>query len=160
MMLTRLFRFCSFISICRVHPFALAFAMTRAVSSQLRLMHIEEAGVRAEVSAVQTCIRMRTWPGNHGDGTVAVCQSLGKDVASEPAEVAGIEWAVFLHYFAGHIYQRSLQIFGEFFPHRGVMDVCVTARHLRPEMAEIALNEVMGHAEVDHSRSDRVAELM
>jgi hypothetical protein len=32
--------------------------------------------------------------------------------------------------------------------------------NLRPEMAKIALNEVVGHAEVDHSRSNGVAELM
>ena len=31
-MLTRLFRFRSFISICRVHPFVLALVMTRSVS--------------------------------------------------------------------------------------------------------------------------------
>ena len=159
-MLTRLFRFRSFISICRVHPFALALVMTRSVSSQLRLMHIEEAGVRAEVSAIQTRIRMRTWPGNNRNRAVAVWQGLSQHVASEPAQITCIERPVFRHHFAGHINQRSLQVLGEFFPHRCVMDVRVTVRHLWPKMAEIALNKVMGHAEVDHSRSDGVAELM
>jgi len=40
------------------------------------------------------------------------------------------------------------------------MNVRVTVRHLRPEMAQIALNEVVGNAEVDHSRSDGMAKLM
>src|SRR5271166_1541942 len=40
--------------------------------AQLRLMHIEEGGVGAEVSAIQTRIRMRTRPGNDRNGAVAV----------------------------------------------------------------------------------------
>jgi len=40
------------------------------------------------------------------------------------------------------------------------MDVCIPVRHLWSKMAEVALNEVVGNAKVDHSRSDGVAELM
>src|SRR5208282_4638533 len=61
---------------------------------------------------------------------------------------------------ARHIHQCSLQVLGEFFPHRGVMDMRIPVRHLWPKMPEVALNEVVGNAKVDHSRSYSVAKLM
>lgn len=36
----------------------------------------------------------------------------------------------------------------------------ISVRHLWPKMAEVALNEVVGNAKVDHSRSNGVAKLM
>jgi hypothetical protein len=40
------------------------------------------------------------------------------------------------------------------------MDVRITTCHLRPEMAQLALDDVVRHTQIDHSCSDRVAELM
>ena len=134
-MLTRLFRFRSFISICRVHPFALALVMTRSVSRSSALCTSRKLGVGAEVRTIQTRIRMGTWPGNHRNRAVTVGQGLSEHVAREPTQITCIERPFFRHHFAGYIDQRSLQVLGEFVPHRCVMDVCVPARHLWPEMA-------------------------
>src|SRR5271157_4641118 len=103
---------------------------------------------------------MRTWPGNNRNRAVAVWQGLSQHVAREPPQITCVERSLFWHDFASDINQRSLQVLGEFFPHRCVMNVRVPARHLRPEMAQVALNEVVGHAEVDHSRSNGMAKLM
>lgn len=103
---------------------------------------------------------MKTWPGNNRNGAVAIWQGLSKHVAREPAQITGVERPFFRHHLACHIHQRPLQVLREFLPHGGVMDVRVTVRHLRPKMAEVALNKVVGNAEVDHSCSDGVAKLM
>src|SRR5258708_15625500 len=58
---------------------------------QLRSMHVEEVGIGAEVSAIQTRIRMRTWPSNDRNGAVAVWQGLSQHVAREPAQITGVE---------------------------------------------------------------------
>src|SRR5580704_5714599 len=103
---------------------------------------------------------MRTWPGNNRNSAVPIWQGLSQHVAREPAQIACVERPFFRHHLACHIHQRPLQVLREFLPHGGVMNVRVTVRHLRSEMAQIALNEVVGNAEVDHSRSDGMAKLM
>ncbi len=41
-----------------------------------------------------------------------------------------------------------------------IVDMCVAARHLRPLVAQVALDDVVRNSEIDHARSNRVAELM
>ena len=49
--------------------------------SKFRFVHLKEADIRAKVSAVQTCIRMRTRPRKDRYGAVAVCECLCENVA-------------------------------------------------------------------------------
>src|SRR5258708_21504843 len=74
--------------------------------------------------------------------------------------MTSVERSIVRHRFSCHVDQSSLQVFRQFFFHGGVMDVCVTTCHLRPEMAEVALDDVVGHTQINHARSDRVTELM
>src|SRR5258705_12934482 len=103
---------------------------------------------------------MRARTGDNRYGTVTVGERLSENIASEPLEITGVEGSIFGHCSPGDIDQRSLQIFRQFLFHCGVMDVRVATRHFRPEMAEVALNDVVGHTQIDHARSDCVAELM
>jgi hypothetical protein len=59
--------------------------------SKFRLVHLKKADIRAKVSAVQTCIRMRTRPRDDRYGAVAVCECLRENVAGEPLEIAIVE---------------------------------------------------------------------
>ena len=128
--------------------------------SKFPFVNLKKADIRAKVSAVQASVRMRTRTGDNRYGAVTICERLSENVASEPLEITGVEQSIFWDRFPGHIDQRPLQIFGQFLFHGGVVDVRVTACHLRSEMAEVALDDVVGHTQVDHARSDRVAELM
>ena len=56
--------------------------------------------------------------------------------------------------------QRTLQILRQLILHRDIVDVCVPARHLRPFVAQVPLDDVVRNAEIDHARSHRVAELV
>src|SRR5882724_6734714 len=128
--------------------------------SKFRFVDFQEADIRAKVSAVQASVRMRTRTGDNRYGAVTICERLSENVAGEPLEVASVERSIFRYRFPGHIDQGSLQVLRQFFFHGGVMDVRIAACHLRSEMTEIALDDVVGHAQIDHARSDRVAELM
>src|ERR1039457_3223839 len=57
---------------------------------QLGTMYIQEGDVRAEVGAVETRIRMRTWASNDRDRTVAIGERLCQHISGEPLQLAGI----------------------------------------------------------------------
>src|SRR5882724_10564893 len=59
--------------------------------SKFTLVCIDKADISAEVSAVQTGIRMRTWACDDGYRTVAVCERLSENVSREPLEIASVE---------------------------------------------------------------------
>jgi hypothetical protein len=86
-------------------------------------MNVKEGDIRAEVSAVQTGVRMRARAGHRGDRAVAIGQSLREHVAGEPLQLSRIVGALFHDLMAGDIDQRACEILREFFSHGAVVDV-------------------------------------